>query len=385
MQVAAVAALCIACGAQPAGAQQAGAPEADARPVVLIALPAVEPEAQQQLREALLAQFALLPAEPQIENDPEAVAGTSLGQRMSNAQARGAALAAIAVFWIDPQPDGRWLLHMMDSASERILVRAVDARSERRQASIEAVAVMVRESTRALIEGGPIGEPALSPSPTPSVQAGTASGSSTRSGAAPGPESDARTATEGTAVPAGERPFRIWLGYHADEFAYDFALQHGVAIGAGWFGLAPFHIGANFTLGPPATVENLQISFDVQRFQVGLSGGYRHRLGIVVFDFEAGPILEVASGSVPESLRGPGYVLESPTATRKTVFGLSGRLRAELFAVPTLSLFAAAGLDALFNNSDYITMELDPESSPVTVLRVMPVRPVAEVGLAFYP
>ena len=45
---------------------------------------------------------------------------------------------------------------MMDSASERILVRAVDARSERRQASIEAVAVMVRESTRALIEGGPI-------------------------------------------------------------------------------------------------------------------------------------------------------------------------------------------------------------------------------------
>ena len=82
MPVAADAAHCIACGAQPAGAQQAGAPEADARPVVLIALPAVEPEAQQQLREALLAQFALLPAEPQIENDPEAVAGTSLGQRM---------------------------------------------------------------------------------------------------------------------------------------------------------------------------------------------------------------------------------------------------------------------------------------------------------------
>ncbi len=363
----------------PARAQpQLDGPADDARrAVVLIALPAVEPETQDQLREALLAQFALLRAEPRIEKDPEAVAGTSLGQRMSNAQVRGAELGAIAVFWIDPQPDGRWLLHMMDSESERILVRAVDPRGERLQAGIEAVAVLVRESTRALIEGAPVTEvapPPAQPAPPPSPK--------------PEPKADPGAGAGQTGDPA-ERPVRLSLGYHTDQFAHQVAtdetpFEQGAALGVSWFGIVPFYVGANLAFTVPTEVQAPRIRFDIQRVTMGLSAGYRYRLGVAAFDFELGALLETLSGSVPEDPPA-GYVFDNPAPTREVLFGVTGRVRAELFAVPSLSLFAALGFDVIFNDFEYITTETGVDPSVATVLSVMWLRPVAQLGLAFYP
>ncbi|MFI5308603.1 MAG: hypothetical protein ACHQ53_14685, partial [Polyangiales bacterium] len=123
------------------------------RPQVLFLMPALDVEAQAQLREALLAQFAAIEAD--LTFAPVAEPQGTLAQRMAQAQAASAKHTLLAAFWIEEQPDGRWFVHMMDLQSERVIVRQVEAQPERRSAAIEAVAVMARESSRALIEGEP--------------------------------------------------------------------------------------------------------------------------------------------------------------------------------------------------------------------------------------
>ena len=88
------------------------------------------------LRDALLAQFALIEADLVLE--AAGSSGGPLSARMADAQRRAAEHDAIAVFWIDGEPDDRWFVHMMDIDRERIVVRPADASGDRRAAAIEA-------------------------------------------------------------------------------------------------------------------------------------------------------------------------------------------------------------------------------------------------------
>jgi hypothetical protein len=364
----------VAAQADPGGGD-ASAPEPEPsagaeRPLVLFLMPEVGEAAQAELREALLAQFALLDAALVFDRAP--VAG-SLGEQMADAQRRAAERSAIAVFWIEAQNDGRWFVHMMDSERERIVVRPADPAGDRRGAATEAVAVMTRESTRALLAGDPIPEQPPEPLPAPP------------SAAPPAPAPPAEPAP--VSAPRA-RPLRLAASYLGTDFEEALAWRHGVAVAASWHGFLPAYAGASYVFTPllqvQAEVESSQVDFDLQRMPAAVHFGYRQRWERAALDVEFGVVFEVQRrGALRIESEG---VVERYEAETRLICALAPRVRGELAPMPELGLFAALGLDVLLNNFEYVVKYVDqPEAEPRTLLRADDVRPVLELGVAFYP
>lgn len=346
--------------------------------LVLCSLADLPPEAQLEARDALLAQFSLLEADLRFEAGAAGAPLQPLGERIASGQRRASELGAIVVVWIDAQSGDRWFLHMMDPATERVLVRPVEAGPERRGAAIEAIAVMVRESTRALLEGAPL--PSEARAPPPQATAPREASSTLPAAAPPLVEPE----PSGGRQPL-QRPFQLWLAYHGDEFAQESGLANGVAVGAGWFGPMPIYVGARFILTPEIRVsaDKEDIVFELQRTPVAVCAGFRQRAGFGAFDLELGFITEVLRHNTP---RGEGdAILDNPKPGTRVLFALAPRVRGELFAAPFVSFFATLGMDVLLNNFQYqANVRADPEPRE-TLLHISGLRPVAELGLAFYP
>jgi hypothetical protein len=329
-------------------------------------MPELDAEAQTQLREALLAQFASI--EAALELEPVTEARGSLSQRMAQVRALSAQRGVLAAFWIEEQPDGRWFVHMMDNESERIVVRPVEAQGAHRAAAIEAVAVMARESTRALLEGGPEAwapaPPAAPPPPLP----------------APPPKQAPPPVASGPQVP---RPLRVWAGYAGSDFAKEPAWRNGVSVGASWrgLGLAPLYAGVGY-LFTPAIERTDRVAFQVQRIPFSLSAGWRTEFGPLALDGELGLILELLHRTdSPTQTNTPTLKISPLPAHTRALVAIAPRLRIELRPAPSLGLFAGGGIDVLVNKFDYMTRE----TPPALLLHPFPVRPVAEAGIAFYP
>jgi len=364
-----IASMALASLAAGARAQPAQEPEPPQRPRVLFSMPPTDEETQAELHDALLAQFALIDAEVVLE--PALASTGSLGQRMAEAQRRASERQAIAVFWVEQQPDGRWFVHMMDSALERIVVRPVDATGDRRRSAVEAVAVMARESTRALIEGVPERELEQAP-PVPAP--------------APSP------ATPQAPPAKPERVLRLWAGYAGGEFAEDAGWRHGAIVGVGWYKLSPLFIGASLLITPPLDVpaEPAGARFDIGRVPIAAAVGYRHRSGPVLLDLELGLLLEVLFSNTPRADRPESEAsVEITQKPPEFLVGLAPRLRGELLPLPWAGVFAAVGGDVILNDVEYIVRvdeEGEPEDDPddEILLRTLRLRLVAEVGIAFY-
>src|SRR6185295_2222027 len=129
---------------------------------------------------------------------------------------------------------------------------------------IEAIAVMTRSGTRALIEGTPEDLP-------PPVQS------------PPSPPSESPT-------PAMLDAFRLWLGYTGSAFAPEVEWQHGAAIGAAWLGPHPFYAGLSLILTPTLKLNSNSdpAAFSVQRTPIAAQFGYRYLTGRIALDGELG-------------------------------------------------------------------------------------------------
>ncbi len=400
---------------------------------VLFLMPALDQVAQSQLRDALLAQYALTDAE--LVFQPVADPHGSLGQRVAQVQGlapRGDLLAAI---WVEPQPDGRWLVYMMDGQSERIVVRPLDAQDERRPAAIEAVAVMAKEAARALIEGGPEALASVqAPSPAPAVPAGSVTPGSTTAAPPPTPQAGPAPAAPAEAVPAasaapppgsskpaappvGARPassaetgaakvpaarhaaklpLRLSAAYAGSHFDDQAAWRSGAAVSVSWLGFAPLYAGASYLLTWPITLApaiegTSPVKTELQRIPATLYAGYRLRWGkLLSLDGELGLVLEWllrTSTKNPQAMPGVQQVTDLGSRTR-LLAALAPRLRAELQPLPRLGLFVQAGVDILLNKFKYtVTVS---ETAPATgmrtqdLLRPASLRPVAEAGAAVY-
>jgi hypothetical protein len=329
---------------------------APATPRVLFLLPRDDDRAQAELRDALLAQFALIDAALDFELKPEGEA--SLATRVQQAQALATEHGAIAVFWIEAAADGRWLLHMMDTQDQRVIVRQVDASGERQPAAIEAVAVMTRSGTRALIEGTP-GE---LPPPVESMP--------------PPPPS-------GPATPPTLDAFRLWLGYTGSAFAPEVEWQHGAALGATWLGPHPFYAGLSLILTPTVKLNSSSdpAAFSVQRTPIAAQFGYRYLTGRIALDGELGFVVErwFRPESVAHQLAGQTNVAKDNST--HWVYELAPRVRCELRIARVMGLYGGGGLDILLNKFKYRS----GGDEKLVLLQPNPFRPVAELGISFYP
>jgi hypothetical protein len=345
------------------------APASERSHLVLFLMPADAGESQ-ALRDALSAQFALIDAQLVFEPEGRENEG-SLSRRLSLAQELAGKRGAIAVFWIDLPADGHWLLHMMDAEEDRVVVRGVDASGERRQAAIEAVAVMTRSSTRALIEDESLA--AASPPPPTPLPPPTP---------APAPAPEPQKSQPETASP--EPPpdlLRMWVGYSGDRFARE-VWQHGIFLGAGFLGFAPLYAGAGFTLMPAIDVVSDTVRFSVRRLPFTVRAGYRLRRGKLSLDAEAALVIDWLHRP-PAERRFPTEGLDvSPNGSRDAfLLALGPHLRGELRVAPAVGLYAGGGLDILLSDFAYISSGVDAAElfSPEQI------RPVAELGISFYP
>jgi hypothetical protein len=245
----------------------------------------------------------------------------------------------------------------MDTQDQRVIVRQVDAAGERQPAAIEAVAVMTRSGTRALIEGAPeeLPPPAQPTQPAPSAPATE-------------PTLDA---------------FRLWVGYTGSAFAPEVEWQHGAVLGATWLGLHPFYAGLSLILTPTLKVDSSKapVAFSVQRTPIAAQFGYRYLTGRIALDGELGFVVE--RWFRPEAqVRPPvGQSAVAYDNTTHWVYELAPRVRCELRIARVMGLYGGGGLDILLNKFNYVS------SGDVqrVLLQPNPFRPVAELGISFYP
>lgn len=367
-----VAAWCALLGPRAAAAQSGG----EARPRVLFLMPELRPDVRAQLREALLAQLALIDAELVLrdEDDPNASDGGALGERIERierARALAVASGANVAVWLDAQPSGAWLVHILDVGQERMVVRRIDGRPQHQAAAVEAVAVLAREASRVSPRGSPAaadGDDAAAaqppadvppPSPAPSV---------------PGTEPRVDAPAEADA-PAPPHAPRLALFYSGVDFAPQTAFSHAVSLG-GRLDLAKgiflgLHAGWAALATPPGPLV-------LQRIPLGGFAGYRIRLFDRGWaDLEFGLVVELLA----RSTRGaPTGQMAAPDSLRVAA-ALAPRLRFEYKPLELLGFFAGFGLDAALTTVPY-----EAGGAPREVL-VSPnwIRPALEAGAAFYP
>jgi hypothetical protein len=362
--------------AEPPGAPTSG--PTTLRSAVFL-LPDVDAETQARLRDALLAQFSLVDVRLVLEPAPALNQGTT--DRMGAMEARAAAYNALAAFSIDEHTDGRWFVYLLDIERERLLVRPLDAGGDRRNAAIEAVAVMVRESTRALLEGAPIPDAvAASDVPAEAEQV------------APEPVAPPATPTPPPEQKPGLPPLRrghsdglrLWLAYAGTDFADEIAPRHGLAAGVGWLGLTPWYAALSAELSPPIEIED-EVTFQVLRVPVHAHVGHRYRQGPLAFDLELTLTVELLRRRTEWNQAAADGVRIQPEDSRDAwLVALGPRARVELRVFEWAGLAAELGLNVLMNSNDfrYLLREAGREE---TLLRPVPVRPTWGLAMAFYP
>ncbi|MDH5671511.1 MAG: hypothetical protein OEZ06_05130 [Myxococcales bacterium] len=363
------------------------APGDDATPAVLVLLPAIEPAAVRGLRDAMEAQFSLLDVSLHFELD--ASGATSLGARLAEAKALSDQIGgAAAVFWIDPQTDGRWLMHLMDPLEERIVVRAIELGEEAIDGSgaqAEAAAVMARVSAQALLSGQPLPaelavEPPVEPAPDPAPRA-------------PPPE---------RAPPAPA--LRLFTGYSGIDFAEEVGFRHGLGLGLTYLGLKTMTVSVESALQPTMEVEHFSddgtsaARLEVFRVPLRLYAGYRRPLGPVELELQGGGLIEIQRSTThvdtrllrsepPAQARGGRTTVEAEPQATHSMWGLSLRVHAYYPLTADLGAFAGLGLDLIPNNFPYYAEEEldDGTSELVWMLSAHRLRPLLQLGLWLYP
>jgi hypothetical protein len=356
----AAAALALALVATAAGAAAADAPEKK-RTVVF-----VSPQSEQldaQLRDALTAQLAGGKAELVFEHF--ATAADTLRSQVSEARSLASAHDAMGVFWLDAAVDRDWLVYLCEPDGDRVLVRRITLESDGTAAATEAVAVITRQSSEALVEGQTIGMQAVD------VPVETR--------AAPEKSSHPLTA-QVPRPPTVERGrgFGISIAYVGDSPAREIVWQSGMHVAATYRARSGVYASAGFTLLKEMIVESPDLVFQVNRLPVELGLGVALGHGRLFPSLELAGIAEITGRHVVSA--GPIYKA-TPDATRTAVF-LSPRVRLGYTVSRMFEIYLRGGLDFAVNGFSFVTRV---DGTTRELLKIHDFRPALEVGGSFWP
>jgi hypothetical protein len=249
------------------------------------------------------------------------------------------------VFWIELDGQAQWFVFMMDPLDERILVRPVDASAP--AAAVEAVAVIVKASTQALLAGNLDSLEAEELAPPPPAPPLVAEPAPTPPPAAPSPPPPPRE-------PEGRGGLRLALGYAGCTFADEHTWQSGLSLTASWIARSGLYGGLGYAWYA-ATVPDDPVGIEVRRHPVTALFGKRLWKGALAVDLELGLVVDVLTRHTTDT---PGGYRASGDSTR-VVAALAPRLRTELTVVAPVALFLDLGLGYVLNNFEYIAT--DPE------------------------
>jgi len=340
------------------------AEETSGRTIVFVS-PAA-PDIEASLRDALTAQLSGVSVNLVFESF--ATHDAPLRAQVSEARSLAAAHLAVAVFWLDVQAssDKDWLIYLAEPTGSRVLVRRVPLRAEDTAAAVEAVAVITRESTEALLAGQTIGmEPIADVS---------RSSSSPVTQVPPGPP---------PAVPPAQRVDRrnglnLSMAYYGDAYAHQVWWQSGIALAGAYHFESGLLLGLGVVVFNDVSVSTPDVAFRVTRVPIRAAVGYRTNWRRFAAGFELRGGVELTSR---HDVTTDTTLTESRDSTRAVLL-LSPRLRVEYRLTSVLSVYLAAGGDIGLNQFSYVSrtdgrdlVELDP----------LKIRPSGELGVAFWP
>ena len=344
-------------------ANGASADEQSVKAVVFV--PPADIEAP--LRDALTAQLSGVAVELVVEHfvsQPD-----SLKQNVEESHSLAAAHQAIGVFWLDDRAKDEWLVYLAVPAGRRVLMRRIPIGPDGSVAAMEAVAVITRESTAALLAGQTIGMTeviVVTEEPQKPVTIVVA------------PPSKPVPALPKPRVWAPLRGFSFSTSYHVDAYAKDSGLSSGLGIAAAWRFTNGIRVAASFVTFQPEEASVDGLAFLVRRYPLGVEAGYTYARRTWALGLALRGVVELMTRHVLAALP-PAAPTED---SQRAVVFLSPRLRFDYRVSEATSLFLAAGADFALNGFSFVN-RVDGVDRPV--FEPLRVRPAGEVGVAFWP
>ncbi len=309
---------------------------------------------------------------------------------------------AAGVFWLDANHGENWLLYLVDPAGERVLVRRAGAGLESLTATVEAVAVITRSSSKALLDGRTIGLRS-SMKIDDGVDSWTELHFQTKSEQELRKEIDESERKEAMEQMASVDPrdsgkngaereltrqqLRFAVGYRGTTFAQQEPWQSGIGIWIGWITAIDIYVGLGYIWIPDTNVTTNLTSdnksspgFWIERAPFELFSGYQYRTGFFAFQGELGGVFDnITRRSNPVREEQVDRFRETEGRSGIAI-GLFARGRVEYFLERHLAIFGGLGLEGFLRNFEYVAdlkkreMLLEPD----------PVRFEIEIGLAFH-
>jgi len=332
------------------------------RSIVFVS-PASE-ELDTSLRDALTAQLSGGEAEVVFEHF--ATTSTSLRNQVSEARSLASAHDAAGVFWLDAQVDGDWLVYLSEPSGDRVLVRRITVEPGGASAATEAVAVITRQSSEALLAGETIG---MQPVDVPREPEITSPPTHLTPAKHPVFHEPMFTRPHGLAIA---------ISYVGDSPARTIPWQSGARVSLSYRARSGFQAGAGFTLFKQAVIEAPGLVFQVARSPFDLGVGWAFGHGRLVPTLELRGLVELAQRhNVSVS---PDFE-PTPDSTRVALF-LSPHFRIGYTVSAMLELFVGGGADLALNGFSYVT-RVDGQDREL--LKTHEIRPAVELGGIFWP
>ena len=288
------------------------------------------PTVRAALEDALATQLSLIQSSLRFQVTAEDQASPS--ERLRAAQRIAATSGAIGVFWLEAAGDAPWLLYAVDARAERMIVRPLASRprSAEPEADIEAVALIVRATTQALLHGAPL----------PSTDVTTEQAK---------PRDTSPWPVE--MLDAGHSALRLAVAYVTTTFAKHRLLQSGLALRGAWLWPSGTYVGLGFTWTLTSRFTRDPVHFEIDRYPFSLHAGLRFGFSRFTFIGEIGAELEVRSRRTLWAAAD----LEPNGNERRILYNICPKLEAELALTPWLVTFVSAGLDVVIGNFAYST------------------------------
>jgi hypothetical protein len=320
--------------------------------VVFFAPIQLPPEVRSALEDALSTQLSLLNATVYYAG-PATRKGDPT-ERVRSARRAAARYGAIATFWLDAPPNQAWKLYAADADITRVVVRRLESGQASIEANIEAVALIVRATTDALLHGEPMPAEEISE------------------------ESKALAPWPVEQLDSGSHAARLSAAYTGTTFAKEQRWQHGVSLRAAWIWPSGPYVGLGFTLFERMQFDIAPVRFEVDRYPISLHAGLRFKVWPMTFTGELGFELEIRNRrtiSVDRSL-------DPSNPDRTTVLNICPKLESELAVFSWLALFGGVGLDFVVGNFPYKILHQETGKTS-TSLEPYLIRFSVHVGLAF--
>jgi hypothetical protein len=329
----------------------------------------VSDELDRSLRDALTAQLSGGPVTLVFEHFTDGTA--ALAHRMSEARALAESHHARGVFWIDTQADGDWLLYLAEPGGDRTLVRRIEVEANGDDAAVEAVAVITRQSSEALLSGGTIGMEEVRRDTHPA--ASTEPPTSSRE-----PEPSPPPTPHASRSHPSFRGLSLSTAYAGDFPADAIGWNSGLALSAAYHLTFGLYFAAGYTFIRDSELEISPILLRITRNPFAAEVGYSFGHGPVVVSLGGRFIIELLGRHAVST---SGSFSGTPDSTRTTVY-LSPRARIDIGLSPALAVYGALGADFGLNRFSFVS---HVDGGDRVLLEPNVVRPAAELGLSFWP